>query len=124
MWSIQQQLLRDDAFLIGAFNADPRDHARRATTAITASSQRANGAAANVASGQTRAVVTGSDGTTIGHGGGVPASQAINGTNRWISSGLPASITLAMDADLNLNSAAGDGKPTPVVVKQVPRAWP
>ena len=34
VWSIQQQLLRDDAFIIGMYNADPRDHAR--TAAITA----------------------------------------------------------------------------------------
>jgi hypothetical protein len=98
VWSIQQQLLRDDAFIIGRYNADPRDHARNAT--ISASSERANGTAANVISGQTRAVATADDasGTSIGHGGGVPQSQAINGTNRWISDGLPASITLTLRA--------------------------
>jgi hypothetical protein len=93
IWSIQQQLVRDDAFIIGLYNADPRDHARNAT--VTASSEQANGTAANVISGQTRAVVTADD-ASIGSGGGVPPSQAKNGTNRWISEGLPASVTLAL----------------------------
>jgi hypothetical protein len=96
VWSIQQQLLRDDAFIIGSYNADPRDHARNAT--ITASSERTNGTAANIVTGQTRAVVSSTADVSIGHGGGVPASQAVNGTNRWISNGLPASISLALQA--------------------------
>ena len=154
VWSIQQQLLRDDAFIIGTYNADPRDHARAA--AVSASSEQANGTASNIISGQSRAVVTGSAHTTIGHGGGLPASQAKNGTtlgktcrlkpiprrnpsttvlgfhilgilpfceawvaetlnshvsptgagtNRWISQGLPAAISLALAS--------------PVAVKQV-----
>ena len=37
VWSIQQQLIRDDAYVIGIYNADPRDHARNASN-ITASS--------------------------------------------------------------------------------------
>ena len=62
VWSIQQQLLRDDAFIIAAYNEDPRDYARLATA--TATSEAGNGtssfgAAANVLSGQSRAVVTG-----------------------------------------------------------------
>ena len=75
VWSIQQQLLRDDAYIIGTYNADPRDHARTAT--VTASSEQPHGVAANVISGQSRAVVTGTEGVTIGHGGGVPASQVV-----------------------------------------------
>jgi hypothetical protein len=90
------QLLRDDAYIIGAYNADPRDLAR--TAAATASSSRAGGGAANVLSGQSRAVVSGTRDVTIGHGGGVPASQAKAGTNRWISEGLPASVALALAA--------------------------
>ena len=83
VWSIQQQLLRDDAFIIGAYNADPRDHARNAS--VTATSAQPNGAATNVISGQTRAVVTsGVDGVTIGHGGGVPASQVSWGQRRSV----------------------------------------
>ena len=106
VWSIQQQLLRDDAFIIGSLNEDPRDHARGAV--VSASSERANasncradGSAANVISGQSRAVVTGIE------PGGVPASQGVNGTNRWISVGLPATLSLAL--------AGG----APVAVKQV-----
>ena len=96
VWSIQQQLLRDDAFIIGAYNEDGRDYARRPGVSVSASSERANATAQLVLSGQSRAVVTsGTVDVTIGHGGGVPASQGKNGTNRWISQGLPASISLA-----------------------------
>jgi hypothetical protein len=99
VWSIQQQLLRDDAFIIGALNEDPRDHARIAT--ITASSEVINlngtdhtsgdldGKAVNVISGQSRAV-------TGVHG--VAPGQGLNGTNRWISSTLPATLTLELAA--------------------------
>jgi len=103
VWSIQQQLLRDDAFIIGKYNADPRDHALAAT--VTASSERPNSTACSVISGQSRAVVSSTTDVTIGHGGGVPASQAKSGTNRWISEGLPASVSLTLAA--------------PVAVKQV-----
>ena len=72
-----------------------------------ASSEWANATAPNVISGQSRAVVSGTGDTTIGHGGGVPASQAKNGTQRWVSQGLPASISLTLPR----------GKP--VAVKQV-----
>lgn len=37
VWSIQQQLLRDDAFIIGLTNQDPRDYAR--TSVVTATSE-------------------------------------------------------------------------------------
>lgn len=110
MWSIQQQLLRDDAFIIGTYNDDPRDYARKAT--ITASSERANATARNVISGQSRAVVSSVADVSIGHGGGVPASQAIAGANRWISVGLPASVSLAL-------TPAAAATPQPVAVKQV-----
>ena len=43
-------------------------------------------------------VVSSTADVTIGHGGGVPTSQAKAGTNRWISHGLPASISLALPA--------------------------
>ena len=95
VWSIQQQLLRDDAFIIGSYNEDPRDYARNAT--ITASSEQSNATAVSVISGQSRAVVSSVTDVSIGHGGGVPASQALVGANRWISVGLPASISLAVE---------------------------
>ena len=94
VWSIQQQLLRDDAFIIGVYNADPRDHARTAklsaTTEFLGNGSSADGKVTNVVSGQSRAVVTGPT------GGGVPPSQGINGTNRWISTALPAAITMRL----------------------------
>ena len=51
---IQQQLLRDDAYLIGLHAAEADDLAPRA--AVRASSEQPGGAAAQVLSGQTRAV--------------------------------------------------------------------
>ena len=75
VWSIQQQLLRDDQFIIGVLNEDPRDHALKAT--VSADSNELDiGKGSNVITGQSRAVVA-------PHG--VPPSQAVSGTNRWIS---------------------------------------
>lgn len=51
---IQQQLLRDDCYLVGFRNGDPHDLARRAQA--RASSEQTDGPAANVLSGQTRSV--------------------------------------------------------------------
>ena len=74
MRSIQQQLLRNGAYLIGGINADPKDLAR--TSTITASSEQSAGRAVNVISGQSRAV----------HGeGGAPQERANPGTHRWMS---------------------------------------
>eukprot|EP00117_Sycon_ciliatum_P046943 scpid37985/ scgid33575/ len=83
IWSIQQQLLRDDQFVPGQVNQDPRDKALTAT--VSASSEQDTGAAKEVISGQTRAV--------FGKGGCM-TSQCLPGTNRWISNGLPATLTL------------------------------
>ena len=95
VWSIQQQLLRDDQFILGVYNEDSRDHAQRST--VTASSEQPNGTAAAVLSGQTRAL--------SGARGAAPG-QCKNGTNRWISgSGLPQWLQLTFSA--------------PVVVAQV-----
>ena len=83
VWSIQQQLIRDDAYVIGIYNQDPRDHARNASN-ITASSVYVNtsmnwyGYAANVVSGQTRAV----DGKAGVYNG---SNAYISGINRWMS---------------------------------------
>jgi len=104
IWSIQQQLIRDDAYVIGLRNEDPRDHAQRQGVRVTASSEwhdvsrNLTGSAANVVSGQTRAVV---------HPGGVAPGQGLDGTNRWISNELPASLTLDLSAAPPSNLAAG-----------------
>jgi hypothetical protein len=67
--AIQQQLLRDDAFLLGIGHSDSTDLATRAR--VTASSEQPGGEARLVLSGQTRAV----------HG---PASiGAETGANQW-----------------------------------------
>jgi len=54
IWSVQQQLLRDDCFIIGLSNEDSRDHAR--TAKVSASSEQDIGKAEYVINGQTRAV--------------------------------------------------------------------
>jgi hypothetical protein len=74
MQAIQQQLLRDDVFLVGCLNRAADDLAGRA--AITASSELPDGQADNVVSGQTRCV----------HGtDGAPPERANPGTHRWMS---------------------------------------
>eukprot|EP00040_Diaphanoeca_grandis_P039183 m.258359 g.258359 ORF g.258359 m.258359 type:complete len:885 (+) comp36477_c0_seq1:156-2810(+) len=90
VWSIQQQLLRDDAFIIGMINEDPRDHARNATITATAEmtgNGTNDGRAVNIISGQTRAIVA---------TGGVPEGQGVAGPNRWMSQGLPATISMSL----------------------------
>lgn len=86
MAEIQQQLLEDDAFLIGRVSNSPRDLAKRAK--VTASSEQDCGAAKNVVTGPTRSV----------HGPhGAPRERAMAGTHRWMSdpaAGLPAWIQL------------------------------
>jgi hypothetical protein len=88
MDAVQQQLLRDDCYLIGVANADPADLVRTASS-CRASSEQAGGEAALVRSGQTRAV----------HGNGqatcAPPDRARPGLHRWMSdpaAGLPAWI--------------------------------
>jgi hypothetical protein len=84
--AIQQRLLRDDAYLVGVVNEDAEDLALKAE--VVASSERDDGPAANVVSGQSRAV-DGPDGT--------PPGRAVQGTNRWMSDpddGPPAWIEL------------------------------
>ena len=95
MNSIQQQLLRDDQFLIGCSNSEPADAAQRATA--TASSELTAGQAANVISGVTRAV----------HGkGGSPESRRVAGTHRWMSDpaeGLPAWLQLDWPDEIDVS---------------------
>jgi hypothetical protein len=90
MSSIQQQLLRDDAFLIGRCNNDALDLARKAR--VTTSSEQLGGEAENIVTGQTRAV----------HGDrGAPPDRTVPGSHRWMSDPaqtLPAWIQLAWDS--------------------------
>jgi ribulose 1,5-bisphosphate synthetase/thiazole synthase len=83
---VQQQLLRQDAWLIGRTLDDSGDLTRTAT--ITASSSAPNGSPENVRSGVNR-TVTGPR--------GVKPERELPGTHRWISdpaAGLPAWIEL------------------------------
>lgn len=93
--NIQQQLLRDDAFLIGRLNADPGDLARQAM--VTASSEQRGGEAANVLTGQTRSV----------HGErGAPSHRNAPGSHRWMSDpdqGLPAWLRFDWDSPRSIN---------------------
>jgi ribulose 1,5-bisphosphate synthetase/thiazole synthase len=89
MKEIQQQLLRDDAYLVGIRNEDKNDIARQAK--VTASSEQKDGKASNVISGQTRAVFGDK---------GAPPDRAYDGTHRWMSESsakLPAWIELKWD---------------------------
>jgi hypothetical protein len=89
--AIQQTLLKNDAFLVGVHNNDPCDLAPQATA--TASSEQDGSPAANVVTGQSRAV----------HGdGGVPGERTSVGTHRWMSSDLPASIELRWPSPVSL----------------------
>jgi hypothetical protein len=66
---IQQQLLRDDAYLLGVLHRDPADLVRRAS--VTASSEQPGGEARLLLTGQTRSV----------HG---PSARAVNPrVNQW-----------------------------------------
>ncbi len=114
---IQQQLLRDDAFLLGATNRDEADLARGAC--VTASSAQPGGEAANILSGQTRAVhgpagaaaaggdVAGNQWEAVlqelatGRGQALytcaPSDRSRPGTHRWMSApaaGFPAWLEL------------------------------
>ena len=97
MRAIRQQLLHDDAFLVGRPRDDRNNAARHAT--ITASSEQAIGQATDVISGFTRCV----------HGQyGSPDGRHIEGTHRWMSdpaAGLPAWLQMEWNE--------------PVTVKQV-----
>ncbi len=74
MADIQQQLLRQDVFLIGKRLMDQDDLALRAR--VAASSETEVGPASNVISGMNRA---------IHEDRGVPADRVVTGTHRWIS---------------------------------------
>lgn len=91
---VQQQLLKDDAYLIGISNDDPDDMSRIAD--ITSSSEQKDGPATNVVSGQTRA--------TFGKGG-APPERTVKNTHRWMSDpsqGLPAWVQLQWNKAIQL----------------------
>ena len=114
MERVQQQLLRDDAYLLGIRNCDASDLATRAS--VTASSEQSSGAATEILSGQTRAVhglqsksVAATEnqwenvlkeletGRVDALYTSAPPDRAFPGTHRWMSSpaaGLPAWIEL------------------------------
>lgn len=91
--SLQQEILRQDGFLIGVPNQDPRDLARTAT--VSSSDAAPVGAAANVISGFTR--------TTTGPRGTVPGSMP-SGTHRWMSRSLPATLSLEWPQPVHLDT--------------------
>ena len=96
--SLQQNLLRNGAYLIGRTNEDDKDLARNAI--ITSSSEQTGAPAANVVSGQSRAV----------HGeDGVPRERSNPGTHRWMSNpekGLPQWIELHWEKPVCLSTVA------------------
>jgi hypothetical protein len=89
---IQQEILRQDGFLIGVPNADPLDLARSAK--VSASDHRQNGDPQNVTDGFTR-ITTGPHGTRPG---AMP-----EGTHRWMSEKLPAWLELEWDKPVTLS---------------------
>lgn len=90
--AIQQILLRQDCYLIGLYNEDDDDLARKAS--ISASSERYDGAAVNIISGQTRST----------HGEhGAPPQRSLPSSNRWISeTTLPAMLQLTWENPVNI----------------------
>ncbi|EPR71334.1 FAD-dependent oxidoreductase [Cyclobacterium qasimii] len=88
--NIQQQLLKDDAFIPGISNQENDDLVKLAQ--IKANSEQKEGQAINIISGQNRSV----------HGKrGVRSDLAIPGTHRWMSdpeAGMPATIELHWEA--------------------------
>jgi len=86
---IQQQLLKDDAFIPGISNQEENDLVKSAQ--IKADSEQNEGQGINIISGQNRSV----------HGKrGVRSDLAIPGTHRWMSdpeAGMPATIELHWD---------------------------
>lgn len=123
MRAIQQQLLRDDAYLVGIANADPADRAKNAK--LSASSARAGGEPEMVISGQTRSVHGAAvavaarrpdnlwedvlqeleTGQVHAQHTAAPPGRARPGTHRWMSepgAGLPAWVELRWDQALSL----------------------
>ncbi len=87
--AIQQQLLRDDCYLIGISNDDPCDLVRTAV-AITASSSQDEANPENIRSGQTRTVTK------------LPDTRRQPGLHRWMSGELPATLEIRWNAPVSL----------------------
>lgn len=87
--AIQQQLLRDDCYLIGISNNDLRDLVRTAAT-ITASSLQDEANPEYIRSGQTRIVTK------------LPPDRQQPGLHRWMSSELPATLDIRWNAPVSL----------------------
>lgn len=104
MQVIQQQLLRDDALLLGCRNEDSRDLARQAR--ITASSEQANGPASSVIDGWTRALASPSKNYSESPIG-APPDRFPEGTHRWMSEpseGFPAWICFSWSKPVPISS--------------------
>ncbi|MDO5553127.1 MAG: FAD-dependent oxidoreductase [Planctomycetia bacterium] len=90
--TVQQRLLRDDAYLIGVKNEDETDLVR--TAHIRASSELPGGEAENIRTGQTRSL----------HGPlGAPVGRSPVGTHRWMSNpeeGFPCRLWLSWDTPI------------------------
>ncbi|QDV49696.1 FAD-dependent oxidoreductase [Gimesia fumaroli] len=95
MKQVQQQLLRDDTYLVGITNKDKTDLAR--TARVTASSEQVGYEAVNVISRQTRSV----------HGDrGAPSERSFPGGHRWMSDAadrLPATLLLEWETPITLS---------------------
>lgn len=88
--AIQQQLLRDDAYLIGVPHRDPRDLVLQAAR-VTASSAQNDAPPEAIRSGLTRTVAK------------LPADRQHPGLHRWCSLTLPASLDLHWDEPVTLS---------------------
>ncbi len=101
-FQIRQQLLRDDALLLGCPNEDPRDLAPKAS--IRASSELPEGAAASVVDGWTRSLRSPSEDRSQ-HPIGAPPDRFPDATHRWMSDpaqGLPAWVSFSWNEAVNV----------------------
>ncbi|MDA0347308.1 MAG: FAD-dependent oxidoreductase [Verrucomicrobia bacterium] len=104
MQRIRQQLIKDDAFLLGCRNEDSRDLASRAI--ITASSEQPGGPVSAVTDGWTRALRNPSSKRGAGPIG-APPDRWPDGTHRWMSDqadGLPAWICFSWSNPVSISS--------------------
>ena len=103
---IRQQLLRDDAMLLGCQNEDPRDLAPKAT--VTASSEQPEGPATAIIDGWTRSLRSPSVDRSKSPIG-APPDRFPEATHRWMSDpalGLPAWIALSWNKPIIIGIVA------------------
>jgi hypothetical protein len=119
MQAVQQQLLRDDAHLLGVVNADPADHVRSAAT-FSASSAQPGAEPAAVGRGPTRSThgrplagvprLSVDPATATGgapHVTCAPPDRARPGLHRWMSdpaAGLPAWLEVRWETPVEIAS--------------------